>query len=314
MRTLVHLFIICVFSGLAGCNTGQRKQQETAGAAKAETVTIIHSLGTTEVPKNPQRVVVLDFGVLENLSVLGIKPVAIPKTGLPSYLSQYKSDPSIADVGNLVEVSLEKINEVNPDLIIIGGRLTSIYNELSQIAPTICPTADYKDFTGSFEKNVSDLTKIFDNTEKLTDALADLKIKIDSVKAGAAAGDKKALIILHNNGKFSAYGSGSRFGIIHDIFGIKEAKSDLGTHQHGNPVSGEFIQQTNPDILYIVDRSAVVSNEPLDKGQTENKLVQQTNAYKNGKIIYLTPEAWYLSGGWGINSFNIMIDEIKNSL
>lgn len=308
MKTIFQFLTISIFIILCSCNA-KNKQQVTA-----ETVTITHSLGTTEVPKNPERVVVLDFGVLENLSVIGIKPVAIPKNGLPKYLSQYGTDPSITDVGNLVEVSLEKINEVKPDLIILGGRLRSMYDEMSKIAPTICPMADYNNFFDMFYENISNLSKIFGDSEDLNKALVELKNKVDMVKAKTSVINDKALIILHNKGKFSAYGSGSRFGIIHDTFGIKEVHSGLGTHQHGNPVSSEFIQQANPDILFIVDRSAVVSNDALDKKQIENKLVQQTNAYKNGKIIYLDPEAWYLSGGSGIISMNIMIDEIERAL
>ncbi|MBK5720803.1 siderophore ABC transporter substrate-binding protein [Dysgonomonas sp. Marseille-P4677] len=314
MKTTFYILAVCALTGLFSCNSGQRKSQSETEGSENDKVSIIHQFGTTEVPKNPKRIVVLDFGALENLTALNIKPVAIPKTGLPQYLSQYKSDPSIVDVGNLVEVNLERINEAKPDLIIIGGRLASSYQQISQIAPTICLSTDYKDFLESFEKNITDLSKIFDTADKLNEALVSLKNRIEVVKSKTSLSDSKALVLIHNKGKFSAYGSGSRFGIIHDIFGIKEAKSGLDIHPHGNPVSSEFIQQVNPDILFIVDRSAVVNNEALDKKQIENKLVQKTNAFKNNKIIYLNSEAWYLSGGGGITSLNIMIDEIHKSI
>ena len=59
----------------------------------------------------------------------------------------------------------------------------------------------------------------------------------------------------------------------------------------------------------MIDRGAVVNKKAAEKSEIENVLVQQTNAYKNGKIIYLNPEVWYLAGG-GITSVNAMIDEI----
>ncbi len=128
-----------------------------------------------------------------------------------------------------------------------------------------------------------------------------------------AASDDRALILLHNRGRFSAYGSGSRFGIIHDVMGFQEAEKGLGTHVHGTPVSSEFVQKANPDIIFIVDRSMIVGNAVMDKEEVENKLVKQTNAAQNGKIFYLNPEVWYLAGG-GIASVNMMIDEVSEAL
>lgn len=309
MKKTINVFALGIVIALTGCTGGVQNKQ--AGAE--QTVTIIHSLDTVEVPVNPERIVVLDFSALENLDYLGIKPVAVPKSGLPSHLSKYKDDASIADVGSIVEINLEKINEVNPDLIIMGGRLRDFYDELSKIAPVIFPTTyNADDFLAAFETNLADLGKIFGKQEELDKALSEIKTKVETVKANISASDEKALILLHNRGRFSAYGSGSRFGIIHDVLGVQEAEKGLGTHIHGSPVSSEFVQKVNPDILFIVDRSAVVGNDALDKNEVENKLVKQTNAYKSGKIFYLNPEVWYLAGG-GITSVNVMIDEVAQA-
>ena len=55
-----------------------------------------------------------------------------------------------------------------------------------------------------------------------------------------------------------------------------------------------------------------MGNDVMDKESVENKLVKQTNASKNNKIIYLNPETWYLAGG-GVASVNAMIDEIDQA-
>lgn len=309
MKTRIIFFALGAIIALAGC-TGNQQKKEVAG----ETVTVTHSLGTVEVPVNPQRVVALDFSALENLDYLGIKPVGIPKSGVPSHLSKYKDDSSIADVGTVVEVNLEKINELQPDLIIIGGRLSDSYNDLSAIAPVIYPTViGTTDFLGAFKSNLDDLGRIFDKQEEVDLAYAEIEKKVAEVKEKVEATDERALILLHNRGRFSAYGSGSRFGIIHDVMGFQEAEKGLGTQIHGTPVSSEFIQKANPDIIFIVDRSMIVGNGVMDKDEVENKLVKQTNAARNGKIIYLNPEVWYLAGG-GIASVNMMIDEVSKAL
>lgn len=301
------VFAIGLLIGFAACGGGQQKD----GAASGETVTITHAYGTTEAPKNPQRVVVLDYSALENLDYIGVKPVAIPKLSVPKHLSKYKDDASILDVGSVVEVDLEKVNSVNPDLIIIGGRLADFYDNLSAIAPVIVGSiVDTNNFLGSIEHNWTDLGKIFDKEEAFAEAYNNVVNRVTELKSKVEEDGSKALILLHNRGRFSAYGSGSRFGIIHDVMGVKEAEEGLGTHVHGNPVSSEYVQKVNPDIIFIVDRSIVVGNEVLDKESVENMLIKQTSASINNRIIYLNPETWYLAGG-GIMSVNMMIDEIE---
>lgn len=310
MKKSALLFASAAMVAFTSCNSdnGESSREATHG-----TVTIAHVLDTVEVPVNPLRVVALDYSALENLDLIGAKIVGIPKSGLPKYLSKYRDDAAIADVGNLVEVDMEKINELDPDLIIMGGRLQDSYTDMSGIAPTIIPVWDTKDQLGALEKNLHNLGEIFDKQAEFDSALADIKAKANAVKEKASTSEAKALVVLHNKGRFSAYGSGSRFGLIHDILGVKEAATGLETHLHGTTASNEFILQTNPDILFIVDRSAAVGDAPLDKREVENKLIQQTNAYKNGKVIYLDPEAWYLSGG-GVASINVMIDEAAKAL
>lgn len=310
MKSKIILFTLGIAFALTGCTGNQQQRDRHQG----ETVTITHSLGTVEVPVNPQRVVVLDYSALENLDYMGIKPVGIPKSSTPSHLSKYKEDASIEDVGTVVEINLEKVNELQPDLIIIGGRLAESYNDLSAIAPVIYPiVTGSDDFMAAFEKSLDDYGKIFQKDAELDQALNNIKSKIDAVQEKVDAGNERALILLHNRGRFSAYGSGSRFGIIHDVLGLEEAEKGLGTHIHGNPVSSEFVQKANPDILFIVDRSMIVGNDVMDKEEVENMLVQQTNAARNGKIFYLNPEVWYLAGN-GITSINMMIDEVNQAL
>lgn len=294
---------------ITGC-TGSGQNRQSDASAQGETVELTHSLGTVTVVKNPQRVVALDYSALENLDYLGIKPVAVPKNNLPGHLRKYKDDESIIDVGSINEVNMERVYEVQPDLIIMGGRLAESYDQLSEIAPVIYPTVmDVNDFMTAFESNLDDLALLFDKQDEVDKAKSDLRDKIANAKEVIGQSDEKALILLHNRGRFSAYGSGSRFGIIHDVLGVTEASEGLGVHRHGNPVSSEFIQKANPDIIFVVDRSRVVDREDTNKEEIENLLIKQTNAAKNGKIFYLNPDVWYLAGG-GVKSVDVMIDEV----
>jgi len=308
MNRIIFLLMAVVAMMAAACNSESNSGKNTD--EDKEKVSVTHAQGTTEVPVNPQRVVVLDFASLENLDLIDAKVVGLTKLAVPAYLKKYEEDESIVNVGSLVEVNLEKINELQPDLILAGGRLSESYNALSRIAPTIITNFDLDNPLGALKKDLDNLGKIFGRQDVYDQAYSDLQEKISSVKKEGDLSDEKALVVLHNQGRFSAYGSGSRFGLIHDVLGLEEASAGLDTHLHGTRASSEFIKETNPDILFIVDRSAAIGDQPLNREEVENELIRRTNAYKNGKIIYLNSDAWYLSGTGGIQSVNIMVDEV----
>lgn len=289
------------------------KQNTNDSQQDLETVEIEHQVESIEVPKNPERVVVLDFSTLENLDALGVMPVGVPKMGMPHYLEQYKNNEDLEDVGTIAEANLERINELRPQLIFSGGRLLEQYDQIKRIAPTVQPANDGSAPFETLKTNLDYIATIFDKQQEAKELYDNLMEKANDLKAQAADQDLTALVIMHNKGKFSAYGKGSRFGIIHDFVGIKEAVEGLSTHRHGNVVSSEYILEANPDVLFVIDRNtAIASGNPLDKSFVENALVKQTDAYKNGKIIYLDSQAWYLAGA-GLKSLNIMLDEIAQA-
>lgn len=302
------LFALSLSALIVSCKQNNSEQQQDI-----ETVTIQHQMETVEVPKNPERFVVLDYSILENVDALGLKPVGVPKMAMPHYLEQYKNDEDLGDVGSVAEANLERVNELQPQVIFSGGRLLEQYNDIKRIAPTVQPVNNGAAPFETLQTNLGYIGKIFDKEQEAQELYDDLMVKANDLKQQAADSDLTALVIMHNKGKFSAYGKGSRFGIIHDFVGIKEAVEGLSTHRHGNVVSSEYILEANPDVLFVIDRNtAIASGNPLDRSFVENALVQQTNAYKNGKIIYLDSQAWYLAGS-GLQSLNIMLDEIAKA-
>ncbi|GJM75014.1 hypothetical protein HMSSN036_72300 [Paenibacillus macerans] len=59
----------------------------------------------------------------------------------------------------------------------------------------------------------------------------------------------------------SAYGPGSRFGLIHDVFGVPAVDDTIEASTHGQSISFEYVAEKNPDYLFVVDRDAVVTEE-----------------------------------------------------
>lgn len=289
--------------------TAQSSNEQTASTEEKE-LTIKHQLGETVVPTNPEKVVVFDFGTLDSLDKLGVEVTGVPQANIPSYLSKYE-DSKYENVGGLKEPDFEKISEIAPDLIIISGRQQDSYEEFSKIAPTIFMGVDTANYMESYKKNATTLGEIFGKEDAVNEELAKVEEAAQKLNETAAASGKNALIILANEGNLSAYGAGSRFGIIHDVFGFAPADKNIEVSTHGQNVSFEYIVEKNPDYLFVIDRgAAVVEGESSAKQLVENELVKNTKAYKEGNIVYLDPDFWYLSGG-GLISVSEMLKEVE---
>lgn len=295
---------------LAAC--GDKEKEDTEGSSN-ETIEITHELGKTTVEKNPEKVVVFDYGALDTLDALNIDVTAIPRGGvMPSYLKDYDSD-EYEDVGSLKEPDFEKIAEIDPDLILISGRQADLYDELSKLGPTVYVGVDTTRYMDSFEENVNKIAEIFDKEDEAKEKLTEIDSSIEELYEKAQDSEKNALIVLANDDKISAYGPSSRFGIIHDVFGLEATDDKIEASTHGKNVSFEYVKEMDPDILYVIDRTAAIGNESNVHELVENKLVENTKAYKNDDIYYLHADNWYLSGG-GLISVDNMIGEIEESL
>ena len=116
-----------------------------------------------------------------------------------------------------------------------------------------------------------------------------------------------------NEGELSAYGNGSRFSIVHNTFGFKQADEAIEASTHGQNISYEYILQKNPDVIFVVDRTKAVGGDQTKTSLADNDLVKDTNAGKNGKVIVLNSEVWYLAGS-GLESLKIMLDDVNQAL
>lgn len=311
-----------VVSMLTGCgnkaedsSTSATKQEEAQTEAQvvdqAEEITIEHVNGTATVKKNPQKVVVFDLGVLDTMDVLGVEAeVAVPVNNLTSYLKKYES---VTNAGGIKEPDIEGIFNFKPDVIFISGRQGDFYEELNKIAPTVYWEPTPETYVEDFKSQVQTIATLFGKEAEAEQKIAEIDALIEEGKEKAEASDEKALVILTNDGGISAYGKGSRFGIVHDVLGVKPADETIEVSTHGQEVGYEYISKVNPDKIFVIDRTAVVGGEKKAADTLDNDLVKSTNAGKNDNIVYLTPEVWYL-GGAGLTSVKTMVEEVVNSL
>ncbi len=288
---------------------GDNNSGEAEAEQEATEIEVSHELGETTVPVNPEKVVVFDFGTLDTLDKLGVEVTAVPQDNLPSYLEKYQGE-NYQNAGTLFEPDFEKLAEIDPDLIIISGRTSEVYEDLKELAPTIYMGVDTDRYLDSFEENVTLIGEIFQKEEAAKEELASIETAIEDLKETTASKEAKGLIILTNDGSINAYGAGSRFGIIHDEFGVALADEEIEVATHGQNVSFEYVAEKNPDYLFVIDRNQVVGGEYSAEKTLDNDIVNRTTAAENDQIVYLSPDYWYLSGG-GLISVAEMVNEIK---
>lgn len=277
-------------------------------AAQAATQTIRHGQGETAVPANPQRVVVFDIAALDMLDAFGVQQiVGVAGNAFPPHLTQY-GEARYPKLGTLFEPNYEAVNAARPDLIIVGGRSAAKYNELSRIAPTIGLHAGNEHYLDRVIANAEMLAALFGRQDRAQEVVTKLRQSADGLKQ-VTPGRGRGLIVLTVGTRMSAYGAGSRFGMIHTDLGVPQAAADLSVSLHGQSVNSEFILQTNPDWLFVIDRDAAIGRGGNARRSLDNPLVRQTNAWKNEQVVFLDPVNWYIAIG-GVQTTQLMVDEV----
>ncbi|UWX96452.1 siderophore ABC transporter substrate-binding protein [Arthrobacter zhaoxinii] len=295
---------------LSACST--EAADADVESAQAKTVTVEHAQGSTEVPVNPETVYTFDLGALDTMDALDIDVDGVPAANFPESLAKYGAE-EITKIGSMKEPDFEAINAGAPDLIIISGRVADSYDELSEIAPTIDLSVDNADAWSSFTENTQTLGTIFEKEDLVEEKLNALEGKVEDTKELAAdAGN--GLIVLTSGGEMTAYGAGSRFGIIHDVLGVTPAAEVKSEGAHGEKVSFNYVADTNPDHLFVIDRDvAVGTSGEAASAVLDNDLVKSTKAAQNDNITMLDSASWYLVG-YGLNNVDTMVNTVHDAL
>ncbi|MEH7385540.1 siderophore ABC transporter substrate-binding protein [Bacillus sp. JJ1521] len=275
-------------------------ESEEAGTVNFEDVTF---------DAMPEKIVVFDYGFLDTLDALGVEGiVGVPQdSSLPESLKDYASDDYV-NVGTLKEPLLEDIAEIGPDAIFISGRLAPYYEELKEIAPVVFIGTSQDDYWNTFLASVDLAAKMFDKEAEAKEYKAKIDSALEEVKA-LSGNYKSSLVTMYNEGKLSGFATNSRFGYLYDVYGFTPVTEEITSSSHGSNFGFEAILELNPEVLFVIDRTAAVGGQSNIDKDMENKIIEKTQAYQNKRIVYLDGVLWYLSGG-GLQSELAKIEEI----
>lgn len=289
---------------LTGCTTSTDSDKNSA-----TTVEIKDIYGTVEVPVNPEVVVSLDNRTFETLADWKIALAAAPKDVMPADMTYYINDESVQNIGNHREPNLEMIAAANPDLVIVGQRFSSYYEEIKALVPNavvvnfafdVSETAEDQsaNFINGFVETTEALGKIFSKTTEASKLIADFEGSIKSAKE--AYNDETVMSVIVSGGSigYSAPGSGRVWGPMYNIFNwVSSLDVNNTTSDHeGDEISVEAIAQSNPKWLFVLDRDAATSSAtestPAKDVIEASPALQNVTAITEGNIVYAPADTY----------------------
>ena len=202
-------------------------------------------------------------------------------------------------------------------MIFIGGRLSSSYDALSEIAPVVFLSTDTEiGVVESVRKNASTIASMFGVEDQVDSLMSGFDTRIEALAAFAA--DKTAIVGMCTSGSFNVLGNDGRCSIIGVEVGFENigVDAEIDTSTHGNEASFEFIVEKAPNYIFVMDRDAAIGTDGAQLAQEimENELVMGTDAYKSGSIVYLEhPAVWYTAEG-GIHALDLMLSDLESAL
>ncbi|MEE1073745.1 MAG: ABC transporter substrate-binding protein, partial [Cellulosilyticum sp.] len=127
---------------LVGCGSGNAQNQVENQQEAPATITVTDVRGEVEIPADPQRIVDLS-GNSDILEILGYDVIgtansdAYDYTKFPAYLEDTLEGATILGYSMQDTMDVEAVMNLNPDLIIISTVQEKMYDQLSEIAPTV---------------------------------------------------------------------------------------------------------------------------------------------------------------------------------
>lgn len=227
--------------------------------------------------KEYERIIVCDPSAVEIFYLIGgeNKIAGISKTKINKIYPEEKTKDLIS-VGTITKPSIEKILELNPDLVILNPMAIKMESFLKEYKipyfidrsvtfdEIFLKTKIYGIFTGK-EKNAENL-------------ILQKKEKLETIKKSVDKREKKLKgIILYSSSPMISFASNT---IPAEIFRFLNIENPADKYLGNSKIlSSEMILEENPDI--IIGTMKIKSADEIIKN---NEFLKYSNAYKNGNI------------------------------
>ena len=314
INLLYLLAILAIISGLllyylpdmtSGHNAESNKTSQTF-----KEKTIVHDFGTTELKKAPKRIVILDNLYGEILDPLHITPVGATTGRADSqefstlFKKQYK-DAKVVSVGWQGNPDLDKIAELKPDLILMTGEQEDLYDELSEIAPTVGYQIN-TDENWDYHETSLKVAEIFDKRDEMKKDLdrLDAREAVFAENVKAKFGNQKLMYLRVTDSDIRYYAYG-HFGYLYDTYHFNRAET-FNPDDMFQVIDPDKLKDINPDLLIV----QADSQELLENKLKNNPVWSSLKAVQNNKVIYADYSTYML--GFGIVSQEAIMKQISD--
>ena len=314
INLLYLLAILAIISGLLlyylpDMTSGHNAESNNTSQTFKEK-TIVHDFGTTKLKKVPKRIVILDNLYGEILDPLDITPVGATTGQADSqefstlFKKQYK-DAKVVSVGWQGNPDLDKIAELKPDLILMTGEQEDLYDELSEIAPTVGYQIN-TDENWDYHETSLKVAEIFDKRDEMKKDLdrVDAREAVFAENVKAKFGNQKLMYlrVTDNDIRYYAYG---HFGYLYDTYHFNRAET-FNPDDMFQVIDPDKLKDINPDLLIV----QADSQELLDNKLKNNPVWSSLKAVQNNKVIYADYSTYML--GFGIVSQKAIMKQISD--
>ena len=314
INLLYLLAILAIISGLLlyylpDMTSGHNAESNQTSQTFKEK-TIVHDFGTTELKKAPKRIVILDNLYGEILDPLDITPVGATTGQANSqefstlFKKQYK-DAEVISVGWQANPDLDKISELKPDLILMTGEQEDLYDELSEIAPTVGYQIN-TDENWDYHETSLKVAEIFDKRDEMKKDLdrVDAREAVFAENVKAKFGNQKLMYlrVTDNDIRYYAYG---HFGYLYDTYHFNRAET-FNPDDMFQVIDPDKLKDINPDLLIV----QADSQELLDNKLKNSPVWTSLKAVQNNKVIYADYSTYML--GFGIVSQEAIMKQISD--
>ena len=314
INLLYLLAILAIISGLLlyylpDMTSGHNAESNNTSQTFKEK-TIVHDFGTTKLKKVPKRIVILDNLYGEILDPLDITPVGATTGQADSqefstlFKKQYK-DAKVVSVGWQGNPDLDKIAELKPDLILMTGEQEDLYDELSEIAPTVGYQIN-TDENWDYHETSLKVAEIFDKRDEMKKDLdrLDAREAVFAENVKAKFGNQKLMYlrVTDNDIRYYAYG---HFGYLYDTYHFNRAET-FNPDDMLQVIDPDKLKDINPDLLIV----QADSQELLDNKLKNTPVWTSLKAVQNNKVIYADYSTYML--GFGIVSQEAIMKQISD--
>jgi len=314
INLLYLLAILAIISGLLlyylpDMTSGHNAESNKTSQTFKEKI-IVHDFGTTELKKAPKRIVILDNLYGEILDPLDITPVGATTGQADSqefstlFKKQYK-DAKVVSVGWQGNPDLDKIAELKPDLILMTGEQEDLYDELSEIAPTVGYQIN-TDENWDYHETSLKVAEIFDKRDEMKKDLdrLDAREAVFAENVKAKFGNQKLMYlrVTDNDIRYYAYG---HFGYLYDTYHFNRAET-FNPDDMLQVIDPDKLKDINPDLLIV----QADSQELLDNKLKNTPVWTSLKAVQNNKVIYADYSTYML--GFGIVSQEAIMKQISD--